>query len=85
MPHKNDLDLGRRLVMAFIDQDLPEDYDTVAAFFHRRGAYGRLKELLAERGKLNVWYDFEKRATDSALRAWCEEAGIRLVGNESAT
>jgi hypothetical protein len=84
VPHKNDLDLGRRLALAFIDQELPEDYDTVAGFFRRRGAYGRFKELLHARGKLQPWYEFEERATEKALLAWCEENGISLVDDERA-
>ena len=59
--------------------ELPDDYDTVTGFFRRRGAYGRFKNLMDTRGKLERWYDFEARATDAALRAWCAEHGIELV------
>jgi Uncharacterised protein family (UPF0158) len=79
VPHKNDLDLGRRLALAFADQELPDDCDTVAGFFRRRGAYGRFKELLHMRGMLQRWYEFENRATEEALLAWCEENGIQPV------
>lgn len=79
LPHKNDLDLGRRLVLTFVDRELPDDYDSVADFFRRRGAYGRFKDLLHARGTLQRWYDFENRATEQALLAWCEENGIQLV------
>ena len=79
VPHRNDLDLGRRLALAFADQELPGDYDTVAGFFRRRGAYGRFKDLLQARGKLQSWYEFEDRATEKALLAWCEVNGIQPV------
>jgi hypothetical protein len=79
VPHKKDLDLGRRLVMDFVYRELPGDADTVEGYFHRRGAYSRLKDLLRTRGMLERWYEFEERATDEALRAWAEENGIRLV------
>ena len=79
VPHKNDLDLGCRLVFAFIDQELPGDSDTVAGYFRQRGAYGRLKDLLHRRGMLERWYEFENRATEEALLAWCLENGIQLV------
>ena len=79
VPHKNDLGLGRRLALAFVVQELPDDYDTVAGFFRRRGAYGRFKELLHARGILQPWYEFEDRAMEKALLAWCEENGIRPV------
>jgi len=79
VPHKNDLGLGRRLALAFVDQELPDDHDTAAGFFRRRGAYGRFKELLHARGMLQPWYEFEDRAMEKALLAWCEENGIRPV------
>ena len=79
VPHKNDLDLGRRLALAFVDQELPDDSDTVEGFFRRRGAYGRFKDLLDTRGMLQRWYEFEERATEAALLAWCEENGIQPV------
>ena len=79
LPHKNDLGLGRRLALAFVDQELPDDYDTVAGFFRQRGAYRRFKELLHTRGMLQRWYEFEDRAMEEALLEWCEENGIQLV------
>jgi hypothetical protein len=79
VPHKNDLSLGRRLALAFVAQELPDDYDTVAGFFRRRGAYGRFKKLLHARSMLQPWYVFEDRAMEKALLAWCEETGIRPV------
>ena len=79
VPHKNDLGLGRRLALAFVDQELSDEYDTVAGFFGRRGAYGRFKALLHARGMLERWYEFENLATEKALLAWCEENGIQLL------
>ena len=54
---------------------MPDDYGTVIGFFRRRGAYGRFKDLLDTRGKMELWYEFESRATDQALAAWCTEHG----------
>ena len=79
VPHKNDLGLGRRIALAFVDQELSDEYDTVAGFFGRRGAYGRFKALLHARGMLERWYEFENRAMEEALLAWCEENGIQPV------
>ena len=78
IPHKNDLDLGRRLVMAFADDELPDEMRKVAEIFSRKGAYGRFKDLLEDRGKLDCWYAYEAKETEAALRAWCEENGINL-------
>ena len=33
VPHKNDLNLGRNLALFFVEQELPDDYNTVAGFF----------------------------------------------------
>ncbi len=79
VPHKNDLDLGRSLALRFAEQALPSQYDTVARIFQRRGAYARFKDLLASANRLEEWYAFSDQCTDEALRAWCEENGIRLI------
>lgn len=79
VPHKNDLDLGRNLVFAFVEQELPDDDDTVVGFFRRRGAYRRFKDLLESRGALEKWYEFEEGATKEALANWCEENSITAV------
>jgi hypothetical protein len=79
VPHKNDLGLGRRIALAFVDQELSDEYDTVAGFFGRRGAYSRFKALLHARGMLERWYEFENRAMEEALLTWCEENGIQPV------
>lgn len=78
VPHKNDLDLGRHLVMAFVDQCLPDESDRVRAIFSRRGAYARFKDLLDRKGQLQQWYDFESDATAKALQEWAQENGFEL-------
>jgi hypothetical protein len=78
LPDKRNLDLGSRLVFAFAEQVIPDDYDTVRDIFRRKGAYGRFKDFLDSEGMLERWYDFEAKATESALRAWCQEHGITL-------
>jgi hypothetical protein len=82
VPHKNKLDLGRPLAMSFIEQELPEEVGTVAAFFQRRGAYARFKDLLQTEGLLTQWYEFENRAVEEALFAWCRENEIQLVDEQ---
>ena len=59
VPRKSDLDLGASLAIRFVRQTLPDDLPTVAAFFRHSGAYRQFKELLAERGALEQWYDYE--------------------------
>jgi len=78
IPDKRELDLGKLLVLDFVSQFLPDDYDEVSRVFSRRGAYGRYKDLLTRRGALDRWYDFSNKAEEAALREWCAENGIEL-------
>jgi hypothetical protein len=82
VPHKSEFDLGRSLALAFVDEYLPRSSETVRAYFHRRGAYQRFKELLAQAGQLNAWYRYEQAATEVALKEWC--AGNGFVVSRSA-
>ncbi len=68
VPHKNDLDLGRELVLRFAAAELPQQYSRVEDFFRRRGAYARFKDLLAAEGRTEMWYAFESQSTERALR-----------------
>lgn len=79
LPSKRELDLGVPLVMDFVRQFLPRDFDDVSDMFDRRGAYGCFKQLLTRRGALQQWYDFEQQATERALREWCELNSIVLA------
>jgi hypothetical protein len=79
LPDKRELDLGTPLVMEFVRQVLPDDLGDVRDMFHRRGAYAMFKRLLLERGALDQWYDFERAATERALREWCALNEIELV------
>ena len=83
VPHKNDLDLGSRLVLDFVAEALPDQYETVYGFFRHRGAYGRLKELLAAQGCLDKWYAFEAESAAKALKNWCSENEIEVIEDET--
>jgi hypothetical protein len=78
IPDKRGLDLGKPLILDFVRQFLPGDYDEVRRIFSRKGAYGRYKALLVERGALDRWYDFSNKAEEAALREWCAENEIEL-------
>ena len=77
--HKIELDLGKALIFDFVRQFLPDDYDEVRDVFGRRGAYGRFKAILMQRGALDRWYDFSAKAEEAALRAWCADNAIELI------
>jgi hypothetical protein len=79
IPDKRDLDLGKKLVLDFAREFLPDDFDEVRDIFGRRGAYQKFKALLVRRKLLDRWYDFEARATEQALREWCEVNEIAVT------
>lgn len=79
VPHKQEFDLGRALAVRFVDEHLPHSSEAVNGFFRKRGAYAKFKSLLASAGQLDAWHEYEKAATENALREWCEENGFLLV------
>lgn len=82
VPHKNMLKLGQSLTLEFIDIEIPDEYNTVASLFRKRGAYRRFRELLQSVNLLEKWYAFETNASDEALMAWCAEQEIQLTHAE---
>ncbi len=79
LPDRHELDLGQRLVFAFVDSEIPKYYDTVSDIFRRRRAYRWFKDFLSSRNELERWYEFEASTTRDRLRAWCEAQGFELV------
>jgi hypothetical protein len=80
IPGKNDLRLGRPLVMSYIQQHIPDAYQEVQRMFARSGAYSRFKAFLEARNRLDHWYEYEGQETEKAIREWCREQGIELMG-----
>jgi len=72
IPDKRDLDLGKVLVLDFAREYLSDDYEEVERIFRKRGAYQKFKALLVHKHALDAWYEFEAKATERALRDWCE-------------
>jgi hypothetical protein len=79
VPDKNDLPLGKALVLRFVAAELPNDYAKVEGFFRQRGAYARVKEFLGSAGRLDAWYAFETTETEVTLRRWCCDNGIQVA------
>ena len=78
IPHKNDLDLGQRLVFEFADKYLPDELDLIEQIFSGREAYGKFKDLLEHRELLQSWYDFENQREEEALREWALENEVEI-------
>ena len=79
LPDKRDLDLGKSLVLDFVGEHLPGDYDEVRYFFRKRGGYQKFKALLARRHAIDRWHAFEDKATEQALRDWCAVHDIEIA------
>ena len=79
IPHKNDLDLGKELVLEFVSEYLAEDSQEVTRIFNRKGAYARFKQLLESKGMLDQWYAYEEKKQEAALREWCTENDIEVT------
>ena len=80
IPHKNELDLGKPLVLEFSAMHLSDNLEKVNSFFHKKGAYSKFKNLLEAKGLLDKWYAFEKEEQNKALRQWCKDNDINIEG-----
>ena len=79
LPDKRELGLGKPLVLDFAREFLPNDFDEVRYIFSKKGAYPKFKALLARRSAVDRWYEFESKATERALRSWCELNSIAVT------
>jgi hypothetical protein len=79
IPGKRELDLGKRLVLDFAREFLPNDFDEVRYMFSKRGAYKNFRALVTRRNVLDRWYEFESKATERALREWCDLNSVELA------
>jgi hypothetical protein len=80
IPDKQELGLGKPLALDFARECLPDDFDEVRYMFSKRGAYKKFRALLIRTRALDRWYDFESKATERALREWCEVNSIEVEG-----
>jgi len=79
LSHKNELGLGRDLVLSFARDKWPQRYDEIASIFRSKGAYARFKRLLESADRLDQWHEFEARATREALEQWCRNHGLTIA------
>jgi hypothetical protein len=78
IPHKNELDLGKPLVLEFLIMYLPDSVEKVNSFFRKKGAYSKFKDLIDAKGLLDKWYAFEEEEQNKALREWCKDNDINF-------
>ena len=80
VPHKNEVGLGRQLVMRFIELEMPDCYEEIIEIFRGRGRspYRRYQMLLESRNAVDRWQNYEQTAVRRALSDWCQQHRIRL-------
>ena len=78
IPHRNELGLGKPLVLKFAEKLLPDALDKIREIFRHASAYARFKARLEKRGLLQQWYEYEANAQQEALRQWCGDRDIQL-------
>lgn len=78
LPHKNDLGLGKRLVLNFTYEFIPQKSNEVEYIFSKKGAYAKFKRILDKTGLVEKWYEYENMACEKALREWCKLNGIKI-------
>ncbi len=79
VPTKQDLGLGKPLVIQFSSEVIPDELNTVHAIFSKKGAYQRYKQLLSQLGKLDDWHNYEAEQQKKALLEWCDENDLEVV------
>ncbi len=77
IPTKRDLDLGKRVVLDFAADEMPDEFNNVYSMFRSRGAYSRFKSLLHNLECTEKWYAYENKAIRDAVIEWCKENSIQ--------
>ena len=78
VPSRQDLRLGKRLAVRFVQASLPSRLEETFAIFAARGAYARFKDMLGSEQALDAWHTFEAEAVERALREWAESEALAV-------
>ena len=78
VPSRQDLRLGKRLAVRFVQASLPSRLEETFAIFAARGAYARFKDMLEREQALDAWHTFEAEAVERALREWAESEALAV-------
>ncbi|MEQ1512021.1 MAG: hypothetical protein ABL934_04995 [Lysobacteraceae bacterium] len=81
VPSRQDLRLGKRLAVRFVQTSLPARLEDTHAMFAARGAYARFKDMLEREQALDAWYAFEAEAVERGLREWAESEALAVAAN----
>lgn len=78
VPTRQDLRLGKRLAVRFVQASLPERLEETYEMFAARGAYARFKDMLEREQALDAWYAFEAEAVERGLREWADSEALAV-------
>jgi hypothetical protein len=78
LPHRQELDPGKPLLLEFIRGHCPAELARVEGFFARPGAFRNVRELLRRRRLMESWQVFEEQRLEALLRQWCADRGLPL-------
>lgn len=78
IPHRQELDPGKALVLEFVRGHCPAELARVEALFARPGAFRNVKDLLRRQHLLESWQVFESQRLETLLRQWCATQGLTL-------
>ncbi len=84
VPSRQDLRLGKRLAVRFVQASLPERLEETYEVFAARGAYARFKDMLEREQVLQAWYAFEAEAVERELRDWAESEALAVAASGPA-
>jgi len=80
IPHKNELGLGKPLVIDFAYEVMPDYAEEISNIFSRKGAYSKFRALLERTNYINKWYAYETESNNKALLEWCAANQIKIQG-----
>lgn len=84
VPSRQDLRLGKRLAVRFVQASLPGRLEETYTMFAARGAYARFKDMLEREQALDAWYAFEAEAIERGLREWADSEALTVAANRLA-
>ncbi|MBN8213660.1 MAG: hypothetical protein J0M09_12135 [Xanthomonadales bacterium] len=84
VPSRQDLRLGKRLAVRFVQASLPERLEETYTMFAAQGAYARFKDMLEREQALDAWYAFEAEAVERGLREWADSEALAVAADRLA-
>lgn len=78
IPSRQDLDLGKGLILEFFNTHAQAEVPQVKAIFNRSGAFRNVKALMRSLHLLDLWHLYEEQRIEELLRKWCQDRGLAI-------